>query len=200
MSRQALGELAGGLVQGGKAVVLARTAGVRAARGAHEVLDGYAEKYAGPVELDARLDASLGGYVWQAHVSTAEGEFFAAASMLAAVTAAVALRDSIAAKDPTSTIDKIALCEEAWSVGSGAFGDEATVTYMKAPSATSGSHARLVVEAPDAAPSSPSAPPSRGVPVWVALLLVLATLLAFASAGLTIQKTGGFKRAYSMLM
>jgi len=127
MSRLAFGDIAAGNVQGGKALVLARAAGVRAARAAHEVIDGYAEKIAGPVELDARLDVETAGYVWQAHVSTADGEFFAAASVLAAATAAVALRDAIASRDPAATVGGVVLKEATWSVGSGQFGDEATV-------------------------------------------------------------------------
>ncbi len=188
MTRVALGDVAGGLVKGGKAIVLARTAGVRAARSAHEVLDGYAERYAGPVEIDARLDMASGGYVWQAHVSTAAGEFFAAASLLAAVTAAVALRDSIASKDPSASIANVALKEEAWSVGSGAFGDEATVAMSAKAYYTP---SRQKDEAP--------APVRRGLPVWIAVLLVLSTLIAFAAAGMTIYKNGGLKRMVSSL-
>ncbi len=197
MSREAFGELAGGLVQGGKAIVLARTAGVRAARAAHELLDGYADKYAGPVELDARLDASTGSYVWQAHVSTAAGEFFAAASLLAAATAAVALRDAVSSKDPKSTVADLTLREEAWSVGSGGFGDEATVAmgakaYVQAPHAHND-------EAGAFASAAQPAPTRSGVPMWIAMLLVLSTLLAFATAGATLYKTGGLKTVMSSL-
>jgi molybdenum cofactor biosynthesis enzyme len=203
MSRIAFGDLAAGNVQGGKALVLARAAGVRAARSTHELIDGYAERWAGPVELDARLDVETGGYVWQAHVSTADGEFFGAASVLAASTAAVALRDAIASRDPTATIGGVVLKEATWSVGSGQFGDEATVAMsakavMRA--AASGSHAAL----PDVASSRRSAqeaPRRGGVPTWLAMLLVLSTLLAFAAAGLTVAKTGGgIKSLYSTLI
>jgi molybdenum cofactor biosynthesis enzyme len=196
MTRVALGDVAGGLVKGGKAIVLARTAGVRAARSAHEVLDGYAEKYAGPVEIDARLDMASGGYVWQAHVSTAAGEFFAAASLLAAVTAAVALRDSIASKDPTASIANVALRDEAWSVGSGAFGDEATVAMSAKAYFTPGRSQPNVADDDEA---SPVPQRTRGVPLWIALLLVLSTLVAFAAAGMTIYKNGGLKRVFSSL-
>jgi hypothetical protein len=167
-------------------------AGVRAARSAHEVLDGYAERYAGPVEIDARLDMATGGYVWQAHVSTAAGEFFAAASLLAAVTAAVALRDSIANQDPSASIANVALKEEAWSVGSGGFGDEATVAMSAKAYFTPGRQ-------PNAPHDEAPSPARRGVPVWVAVLLVLSTLLAFAAAGMTIHKNGGLKRMVSSL-
>ncbi|HEY1955720.1 MAG TPA: nitrate reductase associated protein [Polyangiaceae bacterium] len=185
MTRAALGEVASGRLQGGKAIVLARAAGVRAARSAHEIVDGYAEKYAGPVELDARLDAQIGGYVWQAHVSSADGEFLSGPSMLAAATAAVALRDAIAQNDPAANVGGVALIEAMWSVGSGAFGDEATIAM----------NAKAFRPAPAAAASGPrpaqntGEPPARsGVPVWVALLLVLSTLLAFAAAGLTLHR------------
>jgi hypothetical protein len=203
MSRVAFGDLAAGNVQGGKALVLARAAGVRAARSARDVIDGYAETWAGPVELDARLDVETGGYVWQAHVSTADGEFFAAASVLAAATAAVALRDAIAARDPSASIGGVVLKEATWSVGSGQFGDEATVT-MNAKAVM-----RTAARIDDSAPSSPSAPSAKqksgGVPVWLAVLLVLSTLVAFAAAGLTIQRTPefrkeGFKSLYSTLI
>ncbi len=197
MARAALGEIASGTLQGGKAIVLARAAGVRAARMANEVIDGIAEKYAGPVELDARLDAEIGSYVWQAHVSTAEGEFFAAASVLAAATAAVALRDAIASRDPAATVGDVALREATWSVGSGAFGDEATVAMnAKAYFARPSPNASGPVRASAASPATESARRS-GVPVWIAVLLVLSTLLAFAAAGLTIQRHGGLKSLYS---
>ena len=202
MSRVAFGDLAAGNVQGGKALVLARAAGVRAARGARDVIDGYAEKWAGPVELDARLDAETGGYVWQAHVSTADGEFFAAASVLAAATAAVALRDAIAARDPSASVGGVVLKEATWSVGSGQFGDEATVAMsakavMRA-AALSGSNPAVKPSA--AAEHVKDAPRRGGVPVWLAVLLVLSTLLAFAAAGLTVQHGGGFKSLYSTLI
>jgi molybdenum cofactor biosynthesis enzyme len=201
MSRLAFGDLAAGNVQGGKALVLARAAGVRAARAARDVIDGYAEKWTGPVELDARLDAEISGYVWQAHVSTSDGEFFAAASVLAASTAAVAMRDAIASRDPAATVGGVSLKEATWSVGSGQFGDEATVTMnagaVRAAAAMStGSHAALRDE------PAPTAKEKRGgVPTWLAVLLVLSTLLAFAAAGLTIQRSGGgFKSLYSTLI
>jgi len=194
MSRVALGEIAGGRLQSGKAIVLARAAGVRAARAAHEIVDGYAEKYAGPVELDARLDAQMGGYVWQGHVSSSDGEFLAGPSVLAAATAAVALRDAIAAHDPNANVAGVALREATWSVGSGAFGDEATVTMDARPIRASMSGAVPAARSGDV-PSVPEQPEKRGggVPVWIAVLLVLSTLLAFTAAGLTIQRHGGLR-------
>jgi len=203
MARAALGEVAGGRLQGGKAIVLARAAGVRAARAAHEIVDGYAEKYAGPVELDARLDAEMGGYVWQAHVSSTDGEFLAGPSVLAAATAAVALRDAIGPHDGTAKVTGVALREATWSVGSGAFGDEATVAMRPSPIArASMSGPQPALRAEDArgseAPTETNKARGAGVPVWLAVLLVLSTLLAFAVAGLTIQRNGGIKALYSL--
>ena len=199
MSRLALGEIAGGRLQSGKAIVLARAAGVRAARSADAIIDGYAEKYAGPVELDARLDAQMCGYVWQAHVSSSDGEFLAGPSVLAAATAAVALRDAVNEYDPSAIVAGVALREATWSVGSGAFGDEATVNMS-----SKGIVPRPSISSPqpmqraDASGATAAAPKRSGVPVWLAVLLVLSTLLAFAAAGLTIERHGGLKSLYSL--
>lgn len=126
-AQQCLGELAAGRIQDGKAIVVARAVGLRAARKATEWLDGYAEVSTGPIELDARVDVEAGTVLWQAHVSTTEGEFFSAAALIAATTAAIALRDAISMWDPLASISEVGLREEAWVVGSGAFGEEATV-------------------------------------------------------------------------
>ncbi len=199
MARPAFAEVAAGRVQGGKAIVLARAAGVRAARSAHEMIDGYAEKYAGPVELDARLDAEIGGYVWQSHVSTVDGEFFAAASLLAAAAAGVALRDAVASRDPSASVTGVVVKEAAWNVGSGAFGDEATVA-MNAKAYISPHASGPSGSLPQGDDGAPHAAPRRaGVPVWLAMLLVLSTLLAFAAAGFTIQKNGGLRSLYSTI-
>ncbi len=193
MSAGALGELSAGLLMSGKAMVLARTSGVRLARRAHEIIDGYAEKYAGPVELDSRIDFSEGTCVWQGHVSTVDGEFFSPASLLAVAAAAVAVRDAVATRDPKATITDVAIREEAWSVGSSAFGEEATVNIdAKAYLAARG----IVPEVPQPAPVSLGAPPPSsstpglvaapaprsGVPVWVVVLLLITTLAALGAA------------------
>ncbi|HSQ67621.1 MAG TPA: nitrate reductase associated protein [Polyangiaceae bacterium] len=187
MGEVSITALSAGAVQDGKAIVLARTAGVRIARRAHEILDGHAEKYAGPVELDARLDFEVGSCVWQAHVSTADGEFFAAASLLAAATAAVALRDAIAARDPGASLSGPSLREEAWSVGSSGFGEEATVAMdarrFRAKPAPLPERSEPLYPAAVALP--PPAAAAAGVPAWLAVLLVLTTLLALAAAGVT---------------
>jgi molybdenum cofactor biosynthesis enzyme len=203
MARVAFGEIASGRLQGGKALVLARAAGVRAARGAHEIVDGYAEKFAGPVELDTRLDAEIGGYVWQAHVSSTEGEFLAGPSVLAAATAAVALRDAIAAYDANAVVGDVTLREATWSVGSGAFGDEATIAvaakaFAPRPAASGPIAAASAGELPGSASTEKGEARSAGVPVWLAVLLVLSTLLAFTAAGLTLHRYGGLKALYSL--
>jgi len=194
MNMQALSELSGGLLMGGKALVLARTAGVRAARHAHEILDGYAEKYAGPVELDSRIDLQEGACVFQAHVSTADGEFFGAASVFAVATAAAALRDAVSSRDPKATIEHVTLREEAWSVGSAAFGDEATVAMSaKAYYAAKGGgapapEASLAMAPPSAPEPLPAATgrreaaPTTGFPGWIVAVMALATLLSLAAA------------------
>ncbi len=197
MERNPLGALSAGAVQGGKAMVLARAAGVRIARHAHEILDGYAEKYAGPVELDSRIDFELGGCVWQAHVSTADGEFFGAASILAAATAAIALRDAIATLDPRASVSTVVLSEEPWQVGSAGFGEEATTVarnvrqlmpekLQPTPEESASAMPAGITPAAPRGGGVPVAPRGGGVPVWVAVLLVLTTLLALAAAGATL--------------
>jgi len=179
---------------GGQALILARTAGVRAARHAHEILDGYAEKYAGPVELDSRIDLQEGACVFQAHVSTSDGEFFGAASVFAVATAAAALRDAVSSRDPKSTIEHVTLREEAWSVGNAAFGDEATTVAanprylaarpgmgMPAPE-PSGPLAQPPPIAPAAIPRRQEAPPATGFPGWIVAVMAIATLLSLAAA------------------
>ena len=102
----------------GRAFVLARVAGVRAARRAQETFDLRSERAAGTIELDwAPLDEP-GAVVWQAHVSSWDGAFFAAASLAAASTAAVALVDMIAEHDKSATMVSAKIEEEPWIVGS----------------------------------------------------------------------------------
>ncbi len=132
VAQQCLGELAAGRIQDGKAIVVARAVGLRASRKATEWLDGYAEVSTGPIELDARVDLETGTVLWQAHVSTTDGEFFSAAALIAATTAAIALRDAISMWDPVASISDVGLREEAWVVGSGAFGEEATMVTFDA--------------------------------------------------------------------
>jgi molybdenum cofactor biosynthesis enzyme len=199
----ALAELSAGHLMDGKALVLARTAGVRAARRAHEILDGYAEVYAGPVELDSRIDLAEGHVVFQAHVSTVDGAFFGAASVFAVATACAALRDALAQRDPRSFIEQVGLREEAWSVGSSAFGEEATAVV----SAKAVYGARALAEVsqpglpapqppqppqappqPPQAPQAPAAPVATGFPGWIVAIMAITTLLSLAAAAATLLR------------
>ncbi|HEX7667806.1 MAG TPA: hypothetical protein VF407_24935, partial [Polyangiaceae bacterium] len=58
-----------------------------------------------------------GRVIWQAHVSSWDGSFFGAASLVAASTAAVALADIVAESDPRVEIEKSRIVEEPWQVG-----------------------------------------------------------------------------------
>jgi hypothetical protein len=56
--------------------------------------------------------------LWQAHVSSWDGAFYAAAALVAASTAAVAIADMVAEEDKTVTILGAKISEEPWQVGS----------------------------------------------------------------------------------
>jgi molybdenum cofactor biosynthesis enzyme len=100
----------------GRAFILARVAGIRAARWASEILDLHAHVATGPVEVGFNVDPVKwpGAVVWQAHVSTVDGQFSPAASILAAVTAAAALHDIVQRSGATATIEGARLVEEPW--------------------------------------------------------------------------------------
>ncbi len=100
----------------GRAGVLARASGVRAARRVADLLDVQAEASIGPVELEwcaPRADA----VVWQAHVSTVEGKFSVAGSLIAASTAAIALLDLLLEVDPAASIVETCIADEPWLGG-----------------------------------------------------------------------------------
>jgi hypothetical protein len=101
----------------GRGFVLARASGLRAARRVHETLDVHAERPCGALELDARVDGARGAVLWQAHASTWEGEFHAAASLLAATTAATSLLDMLIDVDPKVTLQGVQISADAWRVG-----------------------------------------------------------------------------------
>ncbi len=196
----ALAELSAGHLMDGKALVLSRAAGVRAARRAHEILDGYGEKYAGPVELDSRIDLGEGHVVLQAHVSTVDGEFFGAASVLAVAAAAAAMRDALSVRDARATIEQVGLREEAWSVGISAFGEEATAVVSAKAVHGARALAAAAAEAPPSSPASvPTAPPSTpnaaaapppatGFPGWIVAVMAITTLLSLAAAAATLLR------------
>lgn len=100
----------------GRALVLARVAGIRAARWASEILDFHAGVATGPVEVAHGVEqrASQAAVVWQSHVSTVEGQFSPSASMLAAVTAAAALHDILARAGVSAVIEAARLVDEPW--------------------------------------------------------------------------------------
>lgn len=114
----------------GRGLVLARASGVRAARRAGELFDLAAGIGSGPIELGCHRGWTKAGpsLHWQAHVSSAQGEFFPAASLLAAVTAAVAVFDMIGGHDPLmhAVIDGAMVREERWLIG-----DEDEVTIAR---------------------------------------------------------------------
>lgn len=82
-------------IMDGRALVLARVAGVRAARRTGALLDLRAHVGTGPIELGCHTRWGQATLIWQAHVSTAQGGFFLAASLLAATTAGTALLDML---------------------------------------------------------------------------------------------------------
>lgn len=113
----------------GRALMLARVAGIRAARRIAETFDLHADSAAGPVELIGTVAHREGYVVWQAHVSTWDGAFFPAAAMLASTTAATALFDMIKQDDPHAWIDGATIREEAWNAGVEVMREEATQLY-----------------------------------------------------------------------
>jgi cyclic pyranopterin phosphate synthase len=115
----------------GRALVLACVAGRRAARRASELLDMQADANVGPVEIDWGLREADDVIFWQAHVSSWDGTFFHAASLLAVTAAAVALLDMVKALDPDATILKAGIREEPWQAGRDALNETSTAVYAK---------------------------------------------------------------------
>lgn len=143
----------------GRAFVLARVAGVRAARRAAETFDLRSEKTIGPIELDWAPGPEDGCILWQAHVSSWDGSFFAAASFAAATTAAIALCDMVSETDPSATLADARISEEPWQVGSEVARDDATAVFT-------GKQRQELREARanPHPPTGPSAPPTPRVP------------------------------------
>lgn len=100
----------------GKAGVLARAAGVRAARWLSDIVDAHAETAIGPVELEWGPQRGV-GVLWQAHVSTAQGAFSPTGSLIAATTAAVAMIDLVRSLDETALITGASISDEPWMFG-----------------------------------------------------------------------------------
>lgn len=78
----------------GRGFLLARVAGVRAARSAPQVMDRFSDTLVGPVELEWTTWEDR--VLWQAHVSASDGTFLPWVSVLAATTAAIALAEMAA--------------------------------------------------------------------------------------------------------
>jgi hypothetical protein len=103
----------------GQAYLLARIAGIRAARSASLILGLHGDTATGVVEIgsDIRRITNNTLVVWQAHVSTVEGAFFPAASLLGATTAAAALLDIVATETNTSAaIVGATIADEPWRI------------------------------------------------------------------------------------
>jgi len=113
----------------GRAFVLARAAGIRAARRGADTFDLRAESTVGPIELDWGPGDDESVLLWQAHVSSWDGAFFPAASLSAAVVAAVALCDMVSRHDPEAVIQCAQIAQKPWLVGNEYFGEGATAFY-----------------------------------------------------------------------
>jgi molybdenum cofactor biosynthesis enzyme len=104
----------------GRGLVLARVAGVRSARRAGELLDMHRGQITGSIEIGSELIRTPGvdKVLWQAHVSTADGAFFAAASLLAVTTAATTVYDVLTNQlGGQASIEAGRLANEPWAVG-----------------------------------------------------------------------------------
>ncbi|MBN2194579.1 MAG: hypothetical protein JW751_17310 [Polyangiaceae bacterium] len=109
--------LVGGRLLNGRGLILARAAGVRAARAASTTFDLHAETATGAVEIDWAIEVPKSMVLWQGHVSTTAGEFFPAAALVGATTAAVCLLDLLREFDPGLRLREVGLTEEEWQVG-----------------------------------------------------------------------------------
>jgi molybdenum cofactor biosynthesis enzyme len=167
----------------GRAFMLARVAGVRAARRAQETFDLRSERATGPIELDWGPLDEPGAILWQAHVSSWDGAFYPAAALVAASTAAVAIADMVAEEDKAVAIRVASIADEPWMVG-GESREQPTTVFSGAevrnviastgPGGPSdkqkfGETARLPAAPgpsapPAASPSSPSVPASPSNP------------------------------------
>ena len=111
----------------GRAFLLARAAGLRAARKFNETFDLHADAAPGSIELDWTVKKDEALVLWQAHISTWEGTFSPSASLLAATTAAICLFDMIKEFDPSAGIQNAWISEEPWIVGRGDWEESTTV-------------------------------------------------------------------------
>lgn len=102
----------------GRALVLSRVAGIRAARQAGELMDVFAQVMTGAVELGFGIaqEPRPSHVLCQAHVSSVDGEFFRAGSLVAASTSAATLAALVQELDPGVVMQKGKIVEEPWLV------------------------------------------------------------------------------------
>jgi molybdenum cofactor biosynthesis enzyme len=113
----------------GRAFVLARVAGRRAARRVAEIFDRQADSTVGTIELDWGVHEHDSVIFWQAHASAWDGSFFPSAALLAATTAAVALHDMVRELDPSASLGAACIRDEAWEAGRGELQEPATAVF-----------------------------------------------------------------------
>ncbi|MCC6648448.1 MAG: hypothetical protein IT374_23120 [Polyangiaceae bacterium] len=101
----------------GRALVLARASGLRAARQSPMILDHLAEVEVGPIEVGATMWKDR--VLWQAHASSVEGVFLGTSSLLCVAAAAVALGEMLSRATPplTGHLSRVELREDVWAVG-----------------------------------------------------------------------------------
>jgi molybdenum cofactor biosynthesis enzyme len=171
MRPEVFAQLMGAEFLQGRALVLARGAGRRAARKASETFDLQSETEVGPIELDWGVLDQPGGMLWQAHVSGWDGAFLPAASLQAVVTAAVAICDMIKELDPKAAITIANIAEEPWLVGNDGPADLATRLYAKPSKPTAqpqpaapGRGETIRMDSPLARVAAPAAPAANAAP------------------------------------
>ncbi len=113
----------------GRGLVLARAAGLRAARASSDLYDLHADDGIGLVELAASPQPDRGVLLWQAHASRWDGSFSIAASLSAATTAAVCVLDMLHEIQPAGLLTAGMIRHEPWEA-SPMFQDEATVIWQ----------------------------------------------------------------------
>ncbi len=122
--------LVGNKMFDGKGFVLARAAGLRAARRTQETLDMQSETALGPIELDWLVEPSRGAVLWQAHASSWGGDFYPAASLIAVTVAATALLDMMYEVQRSASLRAAHIAEDAWRVGRDDDEDDGESTQM----------------------------------------------------------------------
>jgi molybdenum cofactor biosynthesis enzyme len=148
----------------GRAFVLARVAGVRAARRSQETFDVRADRATGTIELDWTATPRPGVVLWQAHVSAWDGSFSVAASLAAAATAAIALADMVAEEGGEVSVDDCRLTDEPWQCGADAEGQDMPTAVLMSKKEM----AALIAARSAPAPSHPASAASSPGPIHAA--------------------------------